>query len=96
MYVCLCVYTGIVRNVLIRGYTNVVRTSSSFRPRTHARTHARTDSRSHTRILIPFEDREPTGLKVDIMQEAREADRENRHVLTFSSHCFYNGCYKRG
>ena len=76
MYVCLCVYTGIVWNELIRGYTNVVHTSSSFRPRTHART----DSRSHTRILIPFEDREPTGLKVDIMQEAREADRESRHV----------------
>ena len=30
---------------------------------THARTHTRT--RTHARILIPFEDREPTGLKMD-------------------------------
>ena len=35
-------------------YVNVVHTSSSFRP--------------HTYILIPFEDRKPTGLKVDIAQ----------------------------
>ena len=48
--------TGIVRNELKCGYANVVHTSSSFRPHTH----------THTHILIPFEDSEPTGLKVDI------------------------------
>ena len=50
-----CVYsTGIVRNELICGYANVMHTSSSFRPHTH------------THILIPFEEREPTWLIVDI------------------------------
>ena len=47
----MCMCTGIVRNEQIRGYANVLPTSSSFRP--------------HTHTLIPFEDREPTGLKVD-------------------------------
>ena len=46
--------TGIVRNELKCGYANVVHTLSSFRTHTH------------THILIPFEDSEPTGLKVDI------------------------------
>ena len=54
--------TGIVRNELICGYANVLHTSSSFRPHTH--THAHTHARMH--ILIPSEDRESTGLKVDI------------------------------
>ena len=58
--------TGIARNELICGYANVVHASSySVHTHTHAHTHART----HTHILIPFEDREPTGLKVDIAQE---------------------------
>ena len=48
--------TGIVCNELICGYANVLHTSSSFRPHIHTDTH----------ILIPFEDSEPTGLKVDI------------------------------
>ena len=50
--------TGIVWNELIKlcGYANALHTSSSFRPHTH----------THTHILIPFEDSEPTGLKVDI------------------------------
>ena len=33
-YVCVCVYTSIVRNKLIRGYARVVHTSSSFGPHT--------------------------------------------------------------
>jgi len=58
MHACvyLGVYMGIVWNELIRGYANVVHTSSSFS--THACTHAH--------ILIPFEDHELMGLKVDI------------------------------
>ena len=47
--------TSIVRNELIYGFANVLHTSSSFRPRTN--------------ILIPFEDHELTGLKVDIALE---------------------------
>ena len=50
--------TGIVRHELICGYANVVHTSVSFRP--HTCTH------THTHILIPFEDSEPTGLEVHI------------------------------
>ena len=50
---CMLVYsTGIVQTELISGYASIVHTSSSFCP--------------HTHILIPFEDHEPTGLKVDI------------------------------
>ena len=48
----------IARNELIGGYAGVVYTLSSFRPHTH----------THTLILIPFEDRKPTGLKVDIAE----------------------------
>ena len=44
--------TDIAQNELICGYVSVVHTSSSFR--------------THTHILIPFEDCELTGLKVDI------------------------------
>ena len=48
---CVLVYsTGIVRNELICGHTNVLHTSSSFRPHTHTQ----------------FEDHEPTGLKVKV------------------------------
>ena len=53
--VCACACgIGIVRNELICWYAKVVHISSSFRTHTH------------THILIPFEDRELTGLKVDI------------------------------
>ena len=56
--VCVCVRvfvysTGIVQNELIYGYASIVHTSSSFH--------------THTHTCIPFEDPEPTGLKlVDI------------------------------
>ena len=54
--VCACACgTGIVQNELICWYAKVVHISSSFHP--------------HTHILIPFEDREPTGLKVDIAKK---------------------------
>ena len=58
MHVCLCLVqcTDIVQNELICGYVNVVYTSSLFHPHTH----------THAHILIPFEDHNPTGLKVDI------------------------------
>ena len=53
--------TGIVRNELICGYSNVVHTSSSFRPHTHIPTHACTHACMHTHanthtvdILITF------------------------------------------
>ena len=64
---CLCVHvlvysTGIVRNELMCGYANVVHTSSSFCPHTHT-------------ILIPFEDSEPTGLKVDIADKSASAGK---------------------
>ena len=69
--VCLCIYsTGIVRNKLICEYANVVHTPSSFRPHTH----------THTLILIPFEDHEPTGLKVDI---ACDSSLQSRMYLLF-------------
>ena len=48
-------------------------------PSTHARARAHTHTHTHTHILIPFEDREPTGLKVDIaynLYRARQRDRE--------------------
>ena len=53
---CIALASGIVIvwNELICGHANVAHTSSSFRPHTH------------TQILIPFENQEPTGLKVDI------------------------------
>ena len=54
--------TGIVRYELLCGYANVVHTSSSFR----AMPVLYTSTRTLTRILKPFEDSEPTGLKVDI------------------------------
>ena len=38
-----------------------------FIPSTHTHTH--THAHTHTHILIPFEDREPTGPKVDIATE---------------------------
>ena len=72
MCVCLC----IAQNELICGYASVVYTLSSFRLHTH--THCDTHTRMHTRacehththcdthIPIPFENRKPTGLKVDI------------------------------
>ena len=63
MHVCVCIaLAGIVQNELICGYANVVHTSSSFRPHTHTQ-HTHTQ---HTHSPIPFEDSEPTGLKVDI------------------------------
>ena len=37
---------------------------TNVRARAHAHTH--THTHTHTHILIPFEDREPAGLKVDI------------------------------
>ena len=43
--------SSIVRKELMCGYATVVHNSSSFHP--------------HTHIFIPFEDSEPTGLKVD-------------------------------
>ena len=36
------------------------------RTHTHTRARAHTHTHTHTHIHIPFEDREPTGLKVDI------------------------------
>ena len=33
-------------------------------------THTRARTHTHTHILIPFEDRKPTGLKVDIAEDA--------------------------
>ena len=64
MRVCACLC--IVQNELIRGYASVVYTLSSFRPHTRTHTHTHYD----THILIPFEDRKPTGLKVDIAENA--------------------------
>ena len=56
------------------------RTHTHTHARTHAHTHARTHAHAHTHthththydthILIPFEDRKPTGLKVDIAEDA--------------------------
>ena len=60
--VCLYVYASITWNKLIYGYANVVHTENSFHPHTHTHTH------THTHILIPFEDRKLTVLKVDIAQ----------------------------
>ena len=51
--------TGIARNKLVCRYANIVYTSQII-PYTHTHTH------THTHILIPFEDCELTGLKVDI------------------------------
>ena len=62
--VCVLVYsTGIVWNEVMCGYANVVHTSSSFCPHTH------------THILKPFEDSEPTGLKVDTADKSAPAGR---------------------
>ena len=47
---------------------------------THARTHARTQCDTH--ILIPFEDRKPTGLKVDIAHRNKIPDIDTNGVLT--------------
>ena len=64
--------TGIVQNELLCGYANVVHISNSFHPCTHTHIHTHTHTRTHahththTHILIPFEDSEPMGLKVDI------------------------------
>ena len=70
MRVCACLC--IVRNELIRGYASVVYTLSSFRPHTYTRPHTHTQVHTHTHydthILIPFEDRKPTGLKVVIAE----------------------------
>ena len=52
--------TGIVRNELICGYICQRRAYFKFISYTHTHT--------HTHILIPFEDSEPTGLKVDIAE----------------------------
>ena len=53
--------TGIAWNELVRGYASVVCTSSySVQPPPPPHTH------THTHILIPFEDCELTGLKVEI------------------------------
>ena len=55
--------TGIAQNELICGYANIVHTSSySVHTGMHAHMHAHT----YTDILIPFGDREPMGLIVDI------------------------------
>ena len=65
--------TGIEWNELICGYASVVHTSSSIH--THTRMHTLTYSLTHTHThlhshtLIPFEDHELTGLKVDIAEE---------------------------
>ena len=71
MCVCLCTDSaGIAWNELICGYANVVHTSSSFRTHTHTHTHTHTVTHTHIHTVAhthkPFEDREPTGLKVDI------------------------------
>ena len=62
--------TGIAWNELIRGYASVVLTSSSFHPSTHTHTRTHTCTHTHTHSLslslIPFEDRKPTGIQVDI------------------------------
>ena len=38
-----------------------------------------THTHTHTHILIPFEDREPTGLKVDIAQEEKNVSMYQGH-----------------
>ena len=58
---CACVYTlaQYGMNWYICEYATIVLTLSSFRPNTHTHTHT---------PIKPFEDSEPTGLKVDIAQ----------------------------
>ena len=48
--------TDIVRNELISGYAT----------HTCMRAHTYMHTQTHTHILVPSEDREPTGLKMDI------------------------------
>ena len=61
-------YVGISTYQFILYYANVVHTWK-FIPSTHTRmqagTYARTHEHTHTHILIPFEDRKLTGLKVN-------------------------------
>ena len=61
--------TGTVRNELMWGYANVLRSHSVH---THARARARAHTHTHTHIIIPFEDRELAGLKVDIARNRLE------------------------
>ena len=69
--------TGIVHNELIGGHTNVVDTKFKFIPSTH----------THTCVVMPFKDHEPTELKVDIatLSVASGSSALNRHTSVGSA-----------
>ena len=73
--VCLCVYTGIVRNNwhMWKWHHS---TYCKFIPSTHTHTHT---------LIKPFEDSEPTGLKVDTAEQIRTGN-SNKTFENFKTH----------
>ena len=86
MCVCVLVYStwlasGKVRNELIIMW--ICQRSPHTRMHTLSHTHTHSLSLSHTHTLIPFEDREPTGLNVDT-------------AFNFTHHSSVLGCFAVG